>query len=280
MNISPKSVFIVGTAYSGSSILGAHLHSQFMNVAYIGELSRVQAFRKKYYLDQADGVCQTCLIAGRDCQIFSEVELKKIGAKSPLEAHRHLAAIYNATTVIDGSKHPAWLREFIKENSPLNFKVLLAVRNPKKYVQSCLDRGIGEAWQAANAWRDTYIDAIRTINTLGLAQLIVRNEDLLQNESKILAQVEDFLGLENRATNKSEVIHTIGGNPAAQISMFGAKKVKKRTEELGRSVLDLNPVHKGSFTKQKITFDTQVLFNTPGLSDLANILGYNASELI
>jgi hypothetical protein len=265
MNTQPKSVFIVGTAYSGSSMLGMALNNNNFGITYVGELSRVPSFRSKYKLDLTDGQCSACQISGNE---------------NPKEAHKYLARLLNAKTIIDSSKHVSWLRLFLDAKSNSDIRVLISVKNPRDYVQSCLDRSIGEPWQAANAWRDTYFDALRTLSRANVAYLVVRNEDLVKNRDQTLLNVQSFLSLPYKNPKQSKVIHAIGGNPAARTNEFGAKQIRSVVKRLDRVVYDLNPVKKTPTSKQKITFDTQILFDTPGLSDLANMLGYSAKDLI
>lgn len=275
-----KSVFLIGTAYSGSSVLGMALHNNRSSVAYVGELSRIPAFLEKYSLDLHVGECSACQITNQTCPVFTDSVLAKLGDKSPAEAHAYLAKYLRVKTVVDGSKHPAWLRQFSTELPNEKIRVILTVRNPKNYVQSCLDRQIGTAWQAANAWRDTYFDALRTLARANIAYYIVRNEDFVRNPVITLTHVQSFLGLPARKASPHKVIHAIGGNPAAHAMEFSPKRIKATAERLGSAVFDLNPVRKTPISPQKITFDTQVLFDTPGLSDVANILGYQVNNLV
>lgn len=279
MITQPKSVFIIGTAYSGSSVLGLALNNKETGVAYVGELSRVPGFRSRYNLDLADGQCSACQITQNECPIFSKKLLTQLSKKDPQEAHRYLARLHKAKTIVDSSKHTAWLRLFLQDTNYNNVRVLISVKNPKTYVQSCLDRDIGEPWQAANAWRDTYYDAIRTLNRSGVGYYLVRNEDFVANKSGTILNIQNFLNLPVRKTKSLKPIHAIGGNPAARSEELGAKQVKATARRLARFAFDLNPAKRTPTTKQKITFDTQVIFDTPGLSDVANILGYEIKDM-
>ena len=49
----PNIILIIGSAYSGSTALGLALHKTAAGQAYIGEFSRVPAFRQIYQLDAA-----------------------------------------------------------------------------------------------------------------------------------------------------------------------------------------------------------------------------------
>jgi hypothetical protein len=276
----PQSVFIVGTAYSGSSVLGMALHNAAEGIMYVGELSRIPILRQTYKLDLHDGECSACLINQEECPIFSSTQLGVLGKKSPSALHTYLYKQLGAKTLVDASKHPAWLRQFIPDLQAQSSRVIVTVKNPKNYIQSCLDRHIGEPWQAANAWRDTYYDALRTLTRNNLMYYVVCNEDMVLQPAQTTENVQSFLGYSHYKSRSTQPIHAIGGNPAAQVAIFGKQKIQQAAKQLGRDSFDLNPVHGNPTDPQKITFDTQVLFDTPGLSDLANILGYTSKELL
>ncbi len=280
MSKSLESIVLLGTAYSGSTALGMALHSTKNKLTYVGELSRAPGLFEKYQLDNIVGTCSACQINEATCQIFNSSLFKRLKDKHPSEAHRYLLRHLKTKTIIDASKHAAWLRLLAEETSIDKIRVLITVKNPKYYVQSCLDREIDSAWLAANAWRDTYFDTLRTLNRLGVSYFVVRNEDFMQNRANIIHSIESFLGLQYKIQPQTKPIHAIGGNPAARLEEQGSKKIRESARRLSKRVFDLNPLKTNPTEQQKITYDTQVLFDTPGLSDMANLLGYNAKDLL
>ncbi len=280
MNSGLQSVVLIGTAYSGSTALGMALNSTKNNLRYVGELSRAPGLYEKYQLDLRVGTCSACQISNQTCKVFSETLFKKIQEKSPSEVHRYLIRQLKTKTIVDSSKHPAWLRLLAEETPAYKIKVVITVKNPKYYIQSCLDRGLDSAWIAANAWRDTYFDSLRTLNRLGVSYYVVRNEDFINNRAEVITNLEHFLGIKYRLQHQSNTIHAIGGNPAARIEEVGGKKIRESAKRLGQKVFDLNPFKSTPTSQQKITYNTQILFDTPGLSDIANLFGYNVADLV
>jgi len=280
MSNSLESIVLLGTAYSGSTALGMALHSSKNKITYVGELSRIPGMFEKYQLDREVGTCSACLINQEDCKIYTDQLFKKLQQKKPAEVHKYLIRHLKTKTIVDASKHPAWLR-LLAQATPIDqIRVIITVKNPKYYVQSCLDRDIDSAWLAANAWRDTYYDTLRTLNRLGIAYYVVRNEDFLLNKLQVIRNIENFLGLHYKLESQSKPIHAIGGNPAARVEEFGRQKILQSAKRLGRQVFDFNHQKTHSNSRQKITFDTQVLFDTPGLSDMANLLGYTVGDIV
>lgn len=280
MNRSLQSIVLLGTAYSGSTVLGMALNSPKNSATYVGELSRAPGMFEKYQLDRTVGTCSLCQVNSENCKIYNDQLFKKLEQKNPSEAHRYLIRHLKTSTIIDTSKHPAWLRLLAEETPTHKIRVLITVKNPKNYIQSCLDRGIDSAWQAANAWRDTYFDAIRTLNRLGIPYYVVRNEDFVLASTDMLNKLESFFGFEYKIQPQTKNVHAIGGNPAARAEELGSRKILASAKQLSQRVFDLNPQKKHPHSKQTIHYDTQVLFDTPGLSDMANLLGYSAKDLL
>ncbi len=280
MNTPAQSIVLVGTAYSGSTILGMALNSAKNNATYIGELSRSHGLFEKYQLDREPGVCSACQIEQKNCPIYTDNLFQKFGNKTPTEIHKYLIKHLKTKTVIDASKHIAWVRLLAQETPTEKIKVIITVKNPKNYVQSCLDRGTDTAWQAANAWRDTYIDILRTLNRLGIAYYVVRNESYIANTEQTMKGVWNFLHFQPTKYSQEKQVHAIGGNPAARITEVGNRNILETAKRLGQQLFDLNPQKASPLSKQKISYDTQVLFDTPGLNDLANLLGYEVKDIV
>lgn len=288
MKSTKLDVYIVAKAYSGSTLLGRDLNNH-SKIFYAGELGRIPAYRKQYQYYEHDAGCMNCLIDSTECKVFSKSNIKKIGNKNPRQANELLRKITKKQVVVDGSKYVNWLNINCKDPKYLeSTRVIILVKNPIDYLYSCTLRGIGPVWAEANAWRDTYFDAIRTVNRLGLTSLVVRFEDYQNNPETVLRQLCSYLRVEYQSSmlkSSSNPLHAIGGNPGAYESIVGKKALKDNASKIDQKLFDINPSRVASRLKRsKISKNTredyaQVLSDTPMLLDIANLLGYSKKDI-
>ncbi|MBA3679196.1 hypothetical protein H0W80_03340 [Candidatus Saccharibacteria bacterium] len=280
-------VYIVGTAYSGSTLIGSALNSH-SRMLYVGEINRIPAYIKQYNHSKHPASCTNCLITDQQCKIFSEKNIQKIGNMSPIKTFDYIRKITQKPIVIDGSKLIDWLRVSTSKDLSDQTKVIILTKNPVSYLQSCKQRGIEPLWAEANAWRDTYFDAMRTCSRLGLPCLVVRLEDFLRAPERVLRQVCGFVGegFEKRMLEAKMPLHAIGGNPGAYLGYVDKKILVNRYEEMGQKEFDINPMR----LKTKLVSKLQsrknlraiqnLTLETPGLIDIATQLGYVYSDFL
>lgn len=281
-------VYIVAKAYSGSTILGRDLNNH-SKIFYAGELGRISDYRKKYDYYEYDAGCMNCHINGTDCKIFSNGNLKKIGKKHPRQANEYLRTITKKPIIVDGSKYVQWLNINCEDSKYLeNTRVIILVKSPLEYLYSCAVRDVGPIWQEANAWRDTYIDAIRTVNRLGLNSMVVRFDNYQRNPQTTLRQICSYVGVEYQPSivrSSNNPLHAIGGNPGAYEPIVGKKLLKQNAIGSDQRLFDINPnrvnskLKKIKITKQQTEDFSQILCDTPMLLDVANILGFSKKDI-
>lgn len=289
MKSTKLDVYIVAKAYSGSTLIGRDLNNH-SKILYAGELGRIPKYRETYDHYEYDAGCMNCLISGTSCKIFSDENIKKIGNRHPRQANELLRKITKKPVIIDGSKYVNWLNI---NNEELKYsditKVIILVKNPIDYLHSCAVRGVGPVWKEANAWRDTYIDAIRTVNRLGLTSMVVRLENYQKNTESVLRQLCSYMNLEYQPSmlkDSTGPLHAIGGNPGAYESIVGKKLLKQRSKLSEQKLFDINPNRiSGKLKKSKLSNSlredyAQVLCDTPMLLDIANILGYSKKDIL
>lgn len=269
--------FIVGTSYTGSTLLGAALNVH-SDIAYVGELARIPAYQEKYGHYEYTGSCMQCFIDGDDCALFADAELARLGQRTPAQS---LDAIRKKTTksiVIDGSKYVDWLR-IVQADSSVEPRVIILAKSPVEYLKSCQSRGIEPLWAEANAWRDTYVDVLRTTSRLGIPSLVVRYMDYVDRPEQVLRRICGFMGVrfEKRMLEpQSRPLHAIGGNPGAYLNKASKKLILQKAKEVGQKEFDINPLRLQTklFSKLRHKDFRQIAFETPGLVDIASQLGY------
>lgn len=277
-----KNVFILSTAYSGSTMLGNALNSHTQMV-YIGELSRANQNFQKFKLDHIAASCMYCQIKQTQCPIFSEqfyLSKKYLNLK---DQYSFISKKAKKSIIVDGSKHPQWLRIALQASAVKTPKVIILARNPSAYLVSCMQRGIQPLWLEANAWRDVYFDAIRTCSQHSIPFIVIRFEDLLANKKQTLEIICDFLNVkfQPKMLEFTKPLHAIGGNPAAYEKVEGLKTLKKISENFSQKEFDINPsrIQKIKTSKPQLAEISQIIFQTPMLLDIANQLGYKKLDI-
>lgn len=265
--MSKRIIYILGSAYCGSTVLGKALHERVAKSYFVGEVSRLNDLRERYKLDKYNGECSVCLVKGRKCVYFNSIESTDIK-----QTYQELFKKTKSNVLIDGSKHVQWLRELVAADLSYEMYVVVSTRNPVDFIDSCVARRVLEPWQAANVWRDTYFDGVRELNKLGLSYKIVRHEDFVTNKIDVIDSIIDNFNLKKRIGTVT-LHHSLGSNPAAFVSELSSKKIENLIEKFGSERVDFNP-RRYKNVKQNGKELRRVALQTPALNDLAVLLGY------
>ncbi|TMR03668.1 sulfotransferase [Actinomadura soli] len=293
------SAFVLGTLFSGSTLIGRGMTTRIKGAHYVGELNN---------LTQAPGLshettepnCGPCSLLGEDCPHFTDKLRDHVTYDDIPGMHRRLAGSLKASLIIDGSKYVAWLRLAIAQGraapadrTPLN--VIVTARNPIAYALSHRNRTGQPLWQGANIWRDTYVDALRTANTYGLPLLVMRYEDYMADTERSLERLSGFLHLPLNAAPDTTAIHDTGGNWSSFVPYLGKERVEQHIERSGGAVRaeaerfvrparpywnDEQPKEDTRWHRSLNADEANALLSTPGLTDVAGLLGYNIAEIV
>lgn len=290
---APADVFIVGTMYSGSTYLGGLLAAN-LDAAYAGEMAHLPKFMEDYRLYDERIGCLICSAEDRECPVWSPGVIAAAENAGPGGSMEVLRQRTGKQLVVDGSKFPEWLRLATNDaaastGSPT---VVLAVRSPLRYSLSAAG-ATGEAvWVAAQWWRDTYTDALRTVSRRGLPMVVVRNEDVRANPQRVVASVAGLVGHPvPTEVVPAESTHSIAGN------LWVQKGYSHQTAELhyklglrkdgdGPPQERWDNVAKGASISERIRPQTrddavthaQAVLDCPGLPELAQNLGYEIAR--
>lgn len=214
--VAPRDVFVVGTAYSGSTLLGNALNGH-REIAHAGEISRLPAFG----LGDEVRKCLLCATADRECPIWDTALAGELDAAAPGEALAVLRPRYGVPVLVDGSKHPEWLARCLAAPSRLVSPfVVLATRSPFAYADSARRRVGWEPAHAGSVWCEVVTAALALVAHHGLPSMVVRYEDFALRPAMVLARVVDALGLgfdERMLTFWQHDLHCVGGNAGAYV---------------------------------------------------------------
>lgn len=283
--VQPKNVYILGTAYCGSTLLGNALNAH-SSVAFAGEVSRLPAFG----VGEAWTVCPLCSAQEIDCPIWTPEFIEQVSEAGPSQALDLFREAAQVPVIVDGSKHVSWLRK-VHGHAPVpsNTFVLIAVRSPFAFVNSTQRRDHWQVWFGANVWRDTIFDMLRCVGDLGLPHGIVRYEDFARDPEAGLKRICAWLGLDFEASMLrfwEAPVHGLGGNAGAYVWYDGFRKGGEYANDTDRKVAE---------TYQERTFggwsddkwrqqlgpkEIKLILNTPGLADMCSLVGYDVRELL
>jgi hypothetical protein len=295
----PASVFVTGTLFSGSTLIGRDLTTCIKKAHYVGELYNFTKFPGLSH-PSSGRFCGPCSLLGKECRHFTDALRESVTYDDILGMHRRLARSLDASVIVDGSKYVAWLRHAVEQQradpadrTPVN--VIMTARNPIAFALSHQNRTGEPLWQGAGIWRDTYFDALRTINTHGLPHLVVRYEDYMADPERVLERLGAFLHLPLNAEPDSTGLHDIGGNWSSFVPYVGKEQLEKHIEALDADMR----VEAETFLRNARTYwndgkpkedtrwhsslhagEAHAVLSTPGLPDIASLLGYNLAEVV
>jgi hypothetical protein len=129
----PASVFVVGTLFSGSTLIGRDLTTRVRKAHYVGELNNFTQF-PGFSHRESGRACGPCSLLGRQCRHFTDALRERVTYDDILGMHEQLAQSLDASAIIDGSKYVAWLRHALDRRSGdpghrARVSVLVTVRN-------------------------------------------------------------------------------------------------------------------------------------------------------
>ena len=281
MKANDANVFILGTMFCGSTLLGTALH-QHPEVTCAGEL----AFLDRFYLalhgkePSHRSVCFSCGFAGRPCPVWTPEVIAAAQEAGVGGVHRYVRSFAQTPILVDGSKLTRWLGHYLHEAKPETpTKVIISVRNPYAYVTSAKMYYQASPMASALLWHQEYREALCTCAALNLDYLIVRHEDFMLRREAVMRRICGFLGIEPLAAMWAATYGpscAIGGNPgvAALGNPEGGAKIAVPLHDIhwkrqGHGTLDAR--WKSELSRQEI----ETLAYAPGLADTAALLGYN-----
>lgn len=290
---APADLFLTGTMYSGSTYLGGLLAAN-LDAAYVGEMAHLPKFMQDYRLYDEQIGCLICSAEDRECPVWTPEIIAAAEAAGPGGSMEVLRRRTGRQLVVDGSKFPEWLRLATNDSdaSTGSPAVVVTVRSPLRYALSASGATGQPAWVAAQWWRDTYTDTLRTVSRRGLPMVVVRNEDVRTAPERVVASIARLVGSPApTALRPAESTHSVAGNLWVQkgYSQETAKlhyKLGLRKDGDGPTNETWDSVAKGASisertrprTRTDAVAHAQAVLDCPGLPELAQNLGYEIAR--
>ena len=291
--------YIVGTPYCGSTVLGQALGAH-SSMRYLGEVDRLVQHAPTLWAEELEPTCHICELRGEPCPVWTPARIEEAREMPYGKLMSYFNKTFGGSALVDGSKHPSWLRSVFADQAPDPDRTvaLLTVRSPFAFSDSYRTRSGGAAWEAANLWRDLYYDALRLLTASGLPFLVVRYEQFALHPESVLRPACALLGVEfepEMLQFQSRPSHDVGGNYSAhavsggQEAGFSASSFRDRLPDTWAKSAEQSQVYWGKpfggwvdekWQARMTADDVEQVLQTPGLGDLANLLGYQLSREI
>lgn len=293
-----QDVFILGTPFSGSTLLANALNTAGM-IFTAGEVNRLPAFRQFMHLEKTEpdiytSSCFLCDTTNKSCPVWTESIVEM------LEGHLISSAIYDVLAehtsvpvVVDASKDPNWLRKLRQSGAFVAARsyVIHITKNPFSFARSWRARTGEPVWRGAEVWRDINLDAIRVTNSYPpLPYLNIKYEHFISDPLEVVTQICRFLSRPPALVLKhqTDVVHSLGGNASAYIQMIKPGESFNITD---RWIPAYQHFSKQQLSGQKPKPDLRWLteltksnlveiLGTFGTADLAALLDYNLVDLL
>jgi hypothetical protein len=291
-----RQAFLVGTPFCGSTVFGQAL-GVHGSMSYLGEVDRAVRFGPSVWAENPDPACHYCTLNDLPCPIWTEERLRTARSLPHGKLLSFFGEEFGGAAVIDGSKHPHWLRTVLADQpaDPGSMAVFLTARSPFAFCDSYRFRTGCGIWEAANVWRDVYYDSQRMVNRAGLPHLVVRYEDFALDPEPVLRSACALLGVEYEPQMRffqGQPGHDIGGNYSAravtrEAGEFSREEFRKRLPDGLAPFMEAAESYWGKpfggwvddkWQRNMTEDDIEFVLQTPGLVDVANLLGYELSK--
>lgn len=296
-----RRAYILGTPFCGSTVFGQALGAHSA-ATYLGEVDRVVGWPPDGWPGETRPSCHWCELHGQECPVWTPERVDTVRSLRHAELMDFFDRELGGSVLVDGSKHPRWLSNLIAQGGidPQQTVVFLAVRSPFAFASSHIYKTDRPVWEAANIWRDVYYDAMRIVSRSRLPLLVVRYEDFAERPESVLRPATAMLGL----TYEPDMLmfqhmprHDVGGNFGAlvpadkQVEYLSLRQPPGATGGVG-SWVNLPETDRSApaepfggavrlqWLDRLTSDDLDSVVETPGLGDVANMLGYHLGREI
>jgi hypothetical protein len=280
--MSERTVFIIGTPYCGSTLLGASLNAH-PAIFFAGEIERLDLFAKAPERSAFhEKGCRICASKeAYECPVWPADFIDSLRRLNEVAAYRAILARSDAPIMIDGSKRIDWSNRLYDTGLTSRVSVIVCARNPFAFANSEIGSG-RSVLTAATIWRDHYENVIRSLACRNIPSVMVRYEDFAFRPEPTIRRLCDFL---NIAFNPQTLAywnvpcHAIGGNSGAYLRDAGFCPASLDQTEVWKINYFANKPF-GGWVEDKWINDLSddaiyQIMGVPGLSDTASMLGYS-----
>lgn len=291
-----RSVFIVGSSFCGSTVIGNVLNSH-PQIFHAGEADRLSLFGRYQGVDAAY-LLDSCALCGleehKHCPVWGNLPAAPATPQEAVALYGALMARAGKDMALDGSKNVDWLA-YLHDHGLRNTKAILLSRNPLAFAKSHQDATGAPIWQGVETWRNIYSHTLRALIARQIPFIAMRHADLAANPDGFYGRILEFAGVEG-AVDRDHYFnfetHALGGNVSAFLRYkgFDAGRYEARETREGRALGPTEIEEKQARQKRGTWQDTLWMetipdgeagaaLNMPGMSDIMSLLGYSAYDL-
>lgn len=286
---SPTNLFILGTPYCGSTLLGNALNAH-PSMRMIGEVNRLPFYEQFEWIPEQ--YTKTCAVCGThetyDCPVWGDELFSKLDGHGPAMLYDLLRGD-TQDVLVDGSKNVRWLRTVLDDRGgdTRGIKVVHCVRNPVSFANSYRTHHVEPLTTGCEEWRNTFYDLFRTCSNYGVPVLTIQYEQFAFNPEESLTRVCEFVGLEyDEAMLRywHAPIHALGGNYSAYLKFSDFRSSQVRSEwQLGIQPYQDKPF--GGWSDERWLSEVypeglELVLNIPAIMDTAAMAGYSMAKVL
>lgn len=225
LQAEPLDVFILGTAYSGSTLLANALNAHSA-VASVGELS---ACFPEFPLGHREPFCPLCAARQVPCPIWTPAFIEQVRGGTPKQALALCRATMKVPVLLDVSKFPEWLRmTYSAGGGTVPSAAVYISKNPFAYHFSNRLHTGRSPETSAGQWIHGAASTFRVVRETGVPLLTVHYDALAMTPKPVLERICQFLSVQFEESMlhfwESE-LHALNGNAGAYVwyKEFGEK---------------------------------------------------------
>jgi hypothetical protein len=288
-------IFIVGTPFCGSTILGNCLNAH-PDVFFAGEIDRLDVFDRYHDTSpvQHDPGCRICMTAEEySCPAWPRDFVESLRPLGDLEKYRRIIDRCERRVLVDGSKNINWVNRLHDMGLSIPTMAIICARTPFAYCCSNLGAGGTPVVAAALAYRNYYVHVLRSLAGRGIPSIVVRYEEFGLAPVPTTRRLSAFMNLEHAPgmlTYWEVPVHPIGGNSGAYmrypnfLERTASGKGKLGPDEAWKRDYYADRPFGGWIEDRWIDQldDVQVreIMTVPLLSDVASLLGYDLAWFV
>lgn len=292
MKQKKKIIFLIGTSFSGSTIIGASISGK--SVDFLSEIDRFSIFNR-HEVSHMISECTNCALIGKgqSCPVFGKNRKKKIALQSDVVA-QYLELISTCgDVVIDSSKSADWVMNLIDSGLGAHCEIyaILVARNPIAYAYSDALATGNQYWQGAIAWRETYTHALRVVLHRRIPMIVLPYELCFGDSQQLVITraLSDLCGyaLNFEFTGGRPRQHMLGGNTGVHIQLNSDKKNEiSQLESYDKGDAWKFDFYRDSTVTESLRWteigidSAQSIMSIPGVVDTMGVFGYSVKFIL
>jgi hypothetical protein len=293
-----KKIFLVGTPFCGSTIIGNILNSH-PEIFHAGEVDRLRIFSRYSGADanlNVDGCVLCGLHHGTKCPVWDDLPDAPQTLDDAVTVYETLVARGNKQVIVDSSKNVDWLADLHAHGLQDACAVVLS-RNPFAFARSHHKAVHDPYWRGIEIWRNIYNHCLRVLIHRGIPFIAIQHSQMLDGPDEFFSRILKFVSLDGPVSCNhyfETEAHAVGGNvgPFIPYKAFDEVKYLEREAHQNRQVGDDEMAEKSMLPTSPFErsdsdwldalslAEMDACLSIPGVTDVMSLLGYSPASLV